>query len=263
MTNTPRVANAALDRMRAGELALGLVVRLARSGEIASIAKASGHDFIFVDTQHALYSLETIGHIAQAAMGAGIACIVRVPNAHDPDIGKLLDAGVSGLVISDVSTPEEARKVVDACRFPPIGRRSVQSTYSVTRYEQHPITELLPAIENATLIACMIETGTALDNLEAIAAVPGIDVLHLGATDLLADLGLAGQFDHPALADAMTRLLETCHRTGKFAGLGGERDVQRLRGHIDRGLRFHTTQTDISYLIAAASQRASLIRGRA
>lgn len=256
----PIVDNAALARMRAGELALGLVVRLARSGEIAAIAAASGHDFLFLDTQHALYSLETIGHIAQAALGCGVATIVRVPRYDDPDIPKLLDNGACGIVVADVENAEQARLVVEACRFPPLGRRSVQSTYSVTRYRPWPVAELLAAIERNTLVACMIESTAGLANVEAIAAVDGIDLVHLGATDLLADMGRPGAFDDPDLATAIRRLIAACRANDRFAGIGGDRDIARLHGYFAEGLLFHTTQTDISYLIEAASRRAAAMR---
>ena len=75
--------------MRAGKVALGMNVRLARSGDIARIAKTSGHDFIFIDIQHSLFNLETIGHIAQAALGCGIAPLVRVRSCDDPDTSVL------------------------------------------------------------------------------------------------------------------------------------------------------------------------------
>ena len=246
--------------MRKDEVALGLVVRLARSGEIASIASASGHDFIFVDTQHALFSLETIGHIAQAAIGSGVATIVRVPRHDDPDIAKLLDAGVSGIVVADVVNAEQARRVVETCRFPPLGKRSVQSTYSVTRYRPHPIADLLRAIERSTLVACMIETMEGVRNLDEIAAVDGVDLIHLGSTDLLADMGKPGAFDDPELLSIMHRLISVCRENGKFAGLGGDRNLERLASFFEKGLRFHTTQTDITYLIEAASQRTKALR---
>lgn len=257
----PKVENAALDRMRRDEVALGLVVRLARSGEIASIAAASGHDFLFLDTQHALYSLETLGHIIQGALGAGVATIVRVPRHDDPDIAKVLDAGASGIIVADVSDAGQAREVAAACRFPPRGRRSVQSTYPVTRYRRHAIGDLIAEVERQTLVGCMIETAEGLANLDEIAAVDGVDLIHIGCTDLLADLGRAGRFDDPALVAAVHRVIDASRANGKFAGLGGDRDIGRLRGYFARGLRLHTTQTDITYLIEAASARANALRG--
>lgn len=259
---TPEIPfeNAALARMRNGELALGLVVRAVRSGEIVSIAAASGHDFLFVDTQHALFSLETIGHIAQAALGAGVAAIVRVPRHDDPDIGRLLDAAVSGIIVADVATAEQARAVVAACRFPPLGRRSVQTTWSQVRYRPFPAADLLRALERQTLVGCMIETMEGVENLDAIASVEGVDLIHLGCTDLLADLGRPGAFDDPALAAIVERAVQVCAARGRFLGIGGERDLGRLAALARRGLRFYTTQTDITYLIQAASERTRALR---
>jgi 2-keto-3-deoxy-L-rhamnonate aldolase RhmA len=256
----PAVGNAALERMRANEVALGMVIRLARSGEIAAIAKASGHDFLFLDTQHGLYSLETLGHVIQAALGCGVAAIVRVPRFDDPDIARLLDAGASGIVVADIADADQARRVVEACRFPPRGKRSVQSTYPVTRYRPWPVVDLLAELEAKTLVGCMIETAEGLRNLDAIAAVDGVDLIHLGCTDLLADMGRPGAFDDPELVDAVHRIISTCQANGKFAGLGGDRDLDRLAGYFERGLRFHTTQTDITYLIEAGSQRTRAMR---
>src|SRR6478609_6606152 len=79
------------ERMRSGGIALGMNVRLGRSGDIARIAKSTGHDFIFIDTQHALFDLETLGHIASAAFACGIAPLVRVRSVGDPDVSLLLD----------------------------------------------------------------------------------------------------------------------------------------------------------------------------
>ncbi len=116
------ITNPVKDRMRAGEVALGMIVRLARSGDVARIARTTGHDFIFMDGQHSLFSLETIGHIAQTALGCGVAPLVRVRSCDDPDTPVILDNGAIGIVFPDVNTAADARRAVDACKFPPIGR---------------------------------------------------------------------------------------------------------------------------------------------
>src|SRR5215210_6342688 len=126
--------NPAKERMRTGDVALGMIVRLARSGEIARVAKSTGHDFIFIDGQHSLFTVETIGHIAQTALGIGIAPLVRVRSCDDPDTQVLLDNGVTGIVFPDVSTADEARRAVCRAKFPPIGRRSVGGGYPIFDY---------------------------------------------------------------------------------------------------------------------------------
>src|SRR5438552_15846449 len=109
-------------RMRAGDVALGLNVRLGRSADIVRIAKATGHDFVFIDVQHSIFNLETISHMAHAALAIGIAPIVRVRGIHDPDVSMLLDNGVTGIVYPDVATPAQARRPVAVRKLPPIAR---------------------------------------------------------------------------------------------------------------------------------------------
>src|SRR5262245_20577992 len=111
--------------MRAGGVALGLQVRLARSGDVARVAASTGHDFLFIDMQHGAYSLETVGHIAQTALGCGVAPIVRVRGVGDPNIGLLLDIGATGIVVPDVGTAADTRRAVERTKYAPIGRRSV------------------------------------------------------------------------------------------------------------------------------------------
>ena len=125
--NTTELINPVKARMQAGDVALGMIVRLSRSGDIALVAKTSGHDFIFIDGQHALFSLETIGHIAQAALGCGVAPLVRVGSCRHPDTSLILDNGAMGIVFPDVNTSADAKAAVDACKFPPIGKRSIMS----------------------------------------------------------------------------------------------------------------------------------------
>ncbi len=252
--------NPVLKRLQAGEVALGMSVRLARSGDIARVALASGHDFIFIDTQHSIFDIETIGHIAQTAMACGIAPVVRVRSVDDPDASLLLDNGVMGIVFPDVETPEQARRAVEICRFAPVGRRSLAGGYPHYDFRSVPAATLQAELNAATLVVCMIETQEGLDNIDAIAATDGVDVLHLGSADYLSSIGKAGQFDDPALRAAQAKVIETAQRHGKFAGCGGNRDPGRQIEAIRAGARFLTTQTDIGFLLSAANRWTQEVR---
>lgn len=240
------------ERMQAGEAVLGLNVRLGRSPDIARIARATGHDFLFIDTQHSVFDLETIVHIAHTALAIGIAPLVRVRGIDDPDVSLLLDNGVAGIVYPDVSTADEARRAVEVCRFPPRGKRSAVGGYPHFDYRAVPLRESMPALDAHCLLVLMIETVAGLDNVEAIAAVDGVDVIHLGSNDLLVAMGKAGQFDDPAVVAAQDRVIAAAHANGRFAGCGGNRDVARQAEAIRRGARFVTTQTDIAFMMTAA-----------
>ncbi|UFN49293.1 aldolase/citrate lyase family protein [Roseomonas sp. OT10] len=252
--------NPALDRMRSGEAAIGMIVRLSRSGEIARIAGNSGQDFIFIDMQHAVFSTETVADIAQTALGCGVTPLVRVRGVADPNIGPLLDNGATGIIFPDVNTPEEARACVAACRFPPRGRRSAAGGYAVFNTAAVPLAEAIPAMDAATLVVCMIETRQGLENAEAIAAVEGVDVLHIGCNDLLIDMGRPGAFTDAALGDGIRRVIAACRKHGKYAGLGGDKDRSRQAAWLREGIRFTTLTSDAGFIAAGAAQMVEELR---
>ena len=254
MANPVSIPNPVMDRMRAGQPALGMTVRLGHSGDIVRIAKATGHDFVFIDVQHSLFNLETIGHMAQVALGCGIAAQVRVRSVDDPNVSVYLDNGVTGIVFPDVNNAQEAQRAVNAAKFAPIGKRSVCGGYPHFDYAAVPLTQSVPALNDAALVVCMIETVEGLRNVEAIAAVPGVDVIHVGSNDLLVNMGKPGQFDDPEIIAAQERAIAAAQAHGKFAGIGGNRDVQRQVQAIHKGCLYVTTQTDIGFLSAAANQ---------
>ena len=260
MSNALSIPNPAKELLRAGKVALGMNVRLARSGDIARIAKTTGHDFIFIDAQHSLYDVETIGHIAQAALGVGISPLVRVRSCDDPDTQVLLDNGVTGIVFPDVSTAAEARRAVNRGRFPPIGKRSVGGGYPIFDYRAVNTADAVPALDDNALIVCMIETREGLENIDEICAVDGIDVIHIGSNDLLAALGAPGTFGSAQHLEAVARIFSAAQKHGKIPGIGGDRNVARQAEFIREGARFITTNSEIAFIIAEGSRVTGELR---
>jgi staphyloferrin B biosynthesis citrate synthase len=239
-------------KLAAGEPVFGMSVRLARHPDIARVAKATGHDFLFIDIQHSIFNVETIGLIAQTALAIGLAPLVRVRGIDDPDVSLLLDNCVTGIVYPDINTADEARHAVDICKFPPLGKRSVTGGYPMFDYEAVPLSEAIPLLNDSTLVVAMIETPEGLENVEEIAAVPGIDVIHVGTNDLLVNMGMSGQFDAPEIIAAQDRVNRACAANGIHAGCGGNRSVARQAKAVRNGAQFLTTQTDIAFLASAA-----------
>src|SRR5277367_2312128 len=134
MTATSELAHPIKQRLQAGEVALGMPVRLSRSGDIARIAKSTGHDFLFIDCQHSLFNLETIGHIISTAMSCGIAPLVRVRGINDPDVSLLLDNGAMGIVYPDINTPAEAKRAVDASSLARSGKPWAGGGYPISDF---------------------------------------------------------------------------------------------------------------------------------
>ena len=260
MAEAVSIPNPVKELLKAGKVALGMNVRLARSGDIARIAKTCGHDFIFIDAQHSLYSVETIGHIAQAALGCGISPLVRVRSVDDPDTQVLLDNGVTGIVFPDVSTAAEARRAVSRARFPPVGKRSAAGAYTILDYRAVPMGQLVAALDDNALVVCMIETREGLENVEKIAAVEGIDVIHVGSNDLLTGLGMPGAFGSPEHIAALDRVISVTKAHGKIPGVGGDRNVARQAEFIRKGARFITTNSEIAFILAEGARVTGELR---
>ncbi len=257
---TMKLTNPVRDKMKAGGVALGMTVRIGRSPDIARIAKTTGHDFIFIDGQHSIFNLETITSIAHTALAIGVTPMVRVRGVDDLDVSLLLDNGVTGIIYPDISTAAEARRAVEVCRFPPFGKRSVVGGYPHFDYRPVPLSQSVPQLNEACLLVCMIETVEGLNNIEEIAAVDGVDVLHVGSNDLLASMGKPGKFDDPDIVAAQDRVIRAAKAHGRFSGCGGNRDVERQVEAIRRGAQFITTQTDLGFLAAAAGQWTAAVR---
>jgi 2-keto-3-deoxy-L-rhamnonate aldolase RhmA len=172
----------------------------------------------------------------------------------------LLDNGVMGIVYPDVNTAAEARRAVARAKFPPIGRRSAAGAYPVFDYRATPAAQTVSALNDSTLVVCMIETPEGVNNVEEIAKVDGVDVIHIGSNDLLTAMGKPGQFGDPEGAKAIDRVISVAVASGKIAGMGGDRYLPRQVEYIKKGARFITTNSEIAFIMAEASRVTSELR---
>lgn len=256
----PILTNSARARLVAGELAVGIILRQARTVDIAPAMKACGYDWLFLDLEHNSMDLDTAVQISVAALGAGIAPIARVPAGQLWLATRLLDGGALGVVMPHVDTPEEAQAVAQALRYPPLGHRSVAGGLPHLRYERYPLKETCEAINTATFVVVMLETPKAIANAAAIAAVPGIDSLLIGTNDLAMELGIPGSFGDDRIAAAYQTVVDACRAHGKWAGVGGISDDALLRRYIQMGVRLVLPGSDLSFLQLAAAERAAAMR---
>jgi 2-keto-3-deoxy-L-rhamnonate aldolase RhmA len=257
------IRNPARERLERGELCLGLGIRLARSVDIAKILKSSGYDWLFLDLEHGTMSLDTASQISVAALDAGIAPIVRVPMMQHTMASRALDGGALGIVMPHVDTAEEAEAVVAHLKYPPLGHRSVAGPQAFFGYRPVPVGEAARTMNAETLIVVMLETPQAIANADAIAAVPGIDVLLIGTNDLAMEMGIPGQFDHAEIGRAYERVIAACRRHNKAPGMGGVYTEDLLARYVDLGMRMILSGNDLSLIIAGANQKTKFLRSRA
>jgi len=210
--------NALKARLLAGKRALGCWTVLGAPAVIELLALC-GFDFLLLDQEHGFGEPSALLHSLQA-MAATPACssVVRVPSNDPHYLKRVLDAGVEGVMVPNVETAEDARAIVAACRYPPAGRRGSAlgsaraSDYGIRApdYRQRAAQELL--------VVCQIESPRAVENVEAIAAVEGVDVVFIGPHDLSGTVGQLGDLKHPDVARLIARAEEGIKRSGKPMG---------------------------------------------
>ena len=255
------VPNHALAQLRAGKLAIGLGVSQSRTVAIAQIAKTSGFDWMFIDCEHSSMDLDTAAQISTAALTVGVTPVVRVSGLEHWHASRILDNGAQGIVVPHVESRQEAQRVANACRFPPVGKRSMGGGLAQVGYKSMPIGDVARVVNEETLVVVMIESPSGVANCDEIASTPGIDALLIGTNDLCFEMGIPGQFNDPRVAEAYKKVIAACRKHGKFPGMGGMYTPELLERHIGMGVQLVLSGSDFSLLMQAGAARAALVRG--
>lgn len=227
-------------------------------GVIKALALA-GHDFVWLDMEHALYDWETIQVLVQYARAIGITPLVRVTDLQYALVARALDAGAIGAIVPRVDTPEDVAAAVQYSFYPPKGRRGAggEGRYG---FERRTPADGAAEVNANTVTIVQVETMAAVERIDEFAAVPGIDVICVGPQDLSISLGLTGQFDHPTFVEAVTHVMERVSAAGKTAGMV-ERDARRFERWHAAGCRFFALNTDINMIFNAAKADVDTVRG--
>ncbi len=188
-----------------------LFVKMPSPAEV-ELAGAVGFDGIILDTEHG--TADGLEHHLRSADAAGVAALVRVPNADPAPILRALDAGAAGVVVAHVSDAEAARAVVDAAHYPPRGHRGLALTTRAGHYGTARLSDHLERAERETVVVVQIEDAEAVARAEEIAAVEGVDLILIGATDLSISLGHPGATDHPEVAAAVRSITAAARARG-------------------------------------------------
>jgi len=253
--------NPARERLAKGELALGIGLRQARTVDIAAVMATCGFDWLFIDLEHGTMPLDIAVQISCAALTAGITPLVRVPSRQYALATRALDGGALGIVMPHVDTAEEAKVIVDHLKYPPLGHRSVAGGQAYLGFRPVPMAEATRTMNTETLVVVMLETPQAIANADAIAAVPGVDVLLIGTNDLAMEMGIPGEFNHAEIARAYERVIAACRRHNKAPGMGGVYVEDLLAKYIGLGMRMILSGNDLSLIMAGGSQKTKFLRG--
>jgi 2-keto-3-deoxy-L-rhamnonate aldolase RhmA len=255
-----QIRNSARERLTAGGLALGVGLRQARTVDVAPAMKTAGFDWLFIDLEHNAMTLDMAVQISVAANACGIAPIVRVPHRQYDMATRVLDGGAMGIVMPHVDTAEEAREAVARLKYPPLGHRSVGGPLAQLAFAAAPVAEATAAFNAAMLLVCLIESPQAVENADAMAAVPGIDVLMFGTSDLTMEMGIPGELGHARVKAAYRSVIDACHRHGKWAGMGGVYSDDLMAEYLRMGIKVVLAGSDLGFMMSAGAARTKMLR---
>src|SRR5580692_9765962 len=229
------------------------------SGVSAEIMAHAGFDWVCVDMQHGLIEYAQMVHMLQGISSAQSVPLVRVPRNEPGIIGKSLDAGAWGIIVPMVNSQEDAEAAVAACRYAPLGIRS----YGPLRANYSAGFDYFDRANREVACIVMVETQVAVDNVEEIVSVPGVDAVYVGPADLSITLGLAPAPDHaePNFTDALDRVIDACRRHDVIPGIAGNAETAAKR--LEQGFRLVEVASDAGLLGVGAGNALKLVRPNA
>lgn len=246
-------------RIQKGELVLGTIISEVRNPNIAYMLAQCGFDFFIIDNEHGSYNPETIANMVAAARGAGISVIVRIPEITRENILKPLDSGAAGLLVPMVNSAAEAEEIIRHAKYPAMGNRGAAIRRPHNKYAKVNAGEYLKQANENTFIAVQAETTLAIENIDEIASVEGVDCVFVGPFDLSISLGIPGQIDHPDEVAAIEKIAAACKKHNKTSGILMF-DQELLSKWIKQNFRFAVYSSDITMLADAASNAVNELK---
>jgi 4-hydroxy-2-oxoheptanedioate aldolase len=247
------------ERLQAGETLIGTFVRSAEPA-VCEVLGLAGLDFIVLDGEHSPLGIRELAGLVRAADGVNIPAFVRVTENAPFPIMQALDMGASGVQVPQVNTEDEAAALVASAKYAPAGNRGLAVSHRAARHGFGSAVDYTRKANDNTLVVCYIETREAVERVEEISAVDGIDVLFAGPWDLSQSYGMPGQTDHPIVKEALNRVVSACEKHNKVAGtIAG--NVSEAQTRAQQGFRFLAYSSDLGMLGQVAQSVLSELRG--
>jgi len=241
----------AVEKLKEGKKAIGTMIRMVRNPAVAWVAANAGLDFIMLDMEHGPYNLETLEDVFKTGRALGLGCFVRVPELSKGYVSRVMDAGATGVMAPMVESVEQATFLASWSKYPPTGNRGFGGAGGHTNFTSVPADATAAFTNKANeenLTIAQIETAKAIEDIAAIAAVPGIDALLIGPNDLAISLGCAGDLMGDRLNAAITKVAAAAKKHGKIFGMHAPDGL--LERWIVQGCTLIMNNLDINILLA-------------
>lgn len=242
-----------------GSVVCGCMVAEMRTPAVGMILESAGLDFFILDMEHGSFSYETAGDILVACRGLHIVPFVRVPGIDREAFQKLLDAGAQGLLVPRIESAQQAAQAVDLIRYAPLGSRGLSLRRAHSGFGRPDAAQFTAEANRNVMLLVQIETRAGVEQLDAICAVEGIDVLFVGPSDLAHSYG-------PGNAEQVDRAIERVAAAGKAAGIATgihHSSLPYVTRLIGAGMRFISVDTEVGAIISSFRHMAAAVRGEA
>lgn len=226
---------------------------------VAEALGCAGYDFVVLDMEHAPNDVPRILPLLQAIAGTPAAPLVRLPWNDMVVVKQVLDLGAQSVMFPYIQNADEARRAVASTRYPPDGIRGVAGMSRATRFAG--ISGYFGKAAGELCVVVQLETVEAVANLAEIAAVPGVDSIFIGPSDLSASMGFIGQVDHPEVQKALANAAKACAASGKPAGILAS-GAKRAAGYAQYGYNWVAAGSDLGLMMGAARGDVGTLRGR-
>jgi 2-keto-3-deoxy-L-rhamnonate aldolase RhmA len=242
--------NKTKEKLKRGEVAVGHFILEFDTPGIGQLMANAGCEFAIFDMEHSSLTQESIRRLILSAKAAGITALVRVPYTEYFLMSRPLDAGAEGLMIPRVETRDQTLKIIESVKYPPLGNRGAAFGIAHDDYSGMDIASAARVANEETLVIVQTETAKAVENVDEILSVDGVDVAWIGQCDMTISLGIPGQYDHPDFLRAFDKVLNACEKHGVVLGYL-PLDVPDAMEKIDKGVRCIAYSADVFLFLQA------------
>ena len=250
-----RIRQAALE----GRVAVGHMLMEFDTPGIAKLCSLAELDFVLIDMEHGPLEIPQVARLISRLKATDIAPVVRVPALEYHFVARVMDAGAHGIMAPNVRTAQQAQLLNEAMRYAPSGGRGLGLGTAHNDFRRPDPVSYMKAANDRNVLLCQIESETALNNLEEIAAVPGVDCLWVGHMDLTQSMGIVGQLQHPAFLSALRRVTAAARARSLLAGIQPG-DLRQARDWMDLGFNMISYSTDIGVYSSALAEQVEALR---
>jgi len=247
-------------QLREGKSVIGTMLVELRQPSIMQVLANAGFDFVIIDNEHGAFNIETIADLCRSARKLGLTPVVRVPEWSYAHVTQPMDSGAQAIMAPRITDPQQVVEIVQMIKYPPIGRRGSVVARGHTDLKGGSIVEVMRDANEESMLVVQIETRQALERIDEILRVPGVDVAFVGPTDLSVSMGIAGKMTDPVLVAAIIKVLESCHRNNVTPAI--QMNDLTLAAHwAAKGMKLVSFNSEIGILTQGASGAVATING--